>query len=167
MARKEQAIHGRRGLAANAAAPECRRARRGRRAARGVSRRVTRHRHAPSERAARGHFGPRRSRARDGRFTGYVKPIVKDLDILHVKKEPKSAGEAITGFFAKLMAHIFENKPKQQLATRIDFSGAFDDPQVGVWDAAVNFVQNAFVRALAPGFDESVAPRPAERAKSN
>jgi hypothetical protein len=103
--------------------------------------------------------------ARDGRFKGYVKPVVKDLDILEVKQENKGAGEAVKGFFVKLLAHVFKNKPQEQLATRVEFSGSFDNPDIGTWDAVVFFIRNAFVEALKPGLDASVAPRQAEKAE--
>lgn len=104
------------------------------------------------------------SRARDGRFQGYVKPVVKDLHVLQIKPESKSVGETIKGFFVKLLAAVFENKPKEQLATRVDFAGSFNNPDVGVWDAVTTFMSNAFT-ALRPGLDASVAPRQAEKAE--
>lgn len=102
------------------------------------------------------------STARDGRFEGYVKPIVKDLDVIDVKEE-QGVGEAVKGFFVKLMAQIFENEPKEQVATRIPFSGSFENPETSVWAAVVMFVRNAFVRALAPRLEGSVAPKQAEK----
>lgn len=105
------------------------------------------------------------STARDGRFKGYVKPVVKDLDILQIKDERKSMGEAIKGFFVKLIAKILENEPKEQIATKVEFAGKFENPQVGVWDAAIGFIRNAFVQALRPSLDASVAPRQAEKAR--
>lgn len=104
------------------------------------------------------------STARDGRFEGYVKPIVKDLDVIDVKEE-QGVGEAVKGFFVKLMAQIFENEPKEQVATRIPFSGSFENPEVSVWEAVVMFARNAFVRALAPRLEGSVAPKQVEKAR--
>lgn len=105
--------------------------------------------------------------ARSGRFKGYVKPMVKDLDILEIKQEKKSIAESVKGFFVKLLARIFENEPKEQLATRIDFSGRFDNPETSVWQAVVLFIRKAFVRALTPGLDASVAPEQARKAESD
>lgn len=106
------------------------------------------------------------STARGGRFKGYVKPVVKDLDIIEVKPKSANAAEAVKGFFVKLMARIFENEPKEQIATVIEFSGSFDDPEISLWEAVITFIRNAFVQALRPGLDASVAPREAEKAKS-
>ena len=96
------------------------------------------------------------STAKDGRFKGYVKPIVKDLDVLKIKRE-KSLGEAIKAFFVKVMAAVFENKPKEQLATKIEFAGSFKNPQISVWDAVAEFMSNAF-QALPPGLEGTVSP---------
>lgn len=74
-------------------------------------------------------------------------------------------GEAIKGFFVKLVANVFENEPQQQLATRIEFSGEFDNPETSVWAAITTFMRNAFVQALQPGLEGSVAPGRAERIK--
>lgn len=63
------------------------------------------------------------SKASKGRFTGYVKPVTRDLDI-----DEKAPLEAVKGFFVKLLADLFENKPKDQLASKIEFSGLFQDP---------------------------------------
>src|SRR5581483_9373279 len=98
--------------------------------------------------------------AREGRYRGYVKPVVKNLDILKLKQESKSVGEAIKGFFVKIIANIFENKAKDQLATKIEFSGTFEGTNVSVWDAVAIFLQNAFVQALQPGLEGSTSRGP-------
>jgi hypothetical protein len=105
------------------------------------------------------------STAKDGRFNGYVKPVVKDLDILQLKKEKKSVGDVVKGFFAKILEAVFENKSKEQLATKIEFSGTFENPQVSVWSAISSLLRNAFVQALKPSLEGSVAPVEAEKAK--
>jgi len=86
--------------------------------------------------------------AKEGEFRGYVKPIVKNLDVVKLKPEKKSVGEAIKGFFVKIGAWIFKNRSKQQLATRVELSGRFDQPKPDVWKAIVSFLENAFIRAL-------------------
>ena len=103
--------------------------------------------------------------AKEGRFDGYVKPVVKNLDILRLKPEKKSLGEVIKGFFAKILEAVFENKSKQQLATKIEFSGTFENPKVSVWSAISNLLRNAFVQALDPSLEGSVAPAEAQKAK--
>lgn len=103
------------------------------------------------------------SSAEGGKFRGYVKPVVRDLDILHLKKEHKSIGEAIKGFFVKIIASVFENKAKEQLATKLEFSGTFDNPEISVWDAVAAFMRNAFVQALEPSLEGTLAPEQAQK----
>lgn len=103
------------------------------------------------------------SNAEGGKFRGYVKPVVRDLDILHLKKEHKSIGEAIKGFFVKIIASVFENKAKEQLATKLEFSGTFDNPEISVWDAVASFMRNAFVQALEPSLEGTLAPEQAKK----
>ncbi len=68
----------------------------------------------------------------DGRFEGYVKPILEDPKIFDRKEETsgpfQKAWEAIVGLAAK----ILENHEEKQVATRIPFSGNLDNPRAGV-----------------------------------
>jgi len=107
------------------------------------------------------------SAASQGRFKGYVKPVTHNLDILEIKQEKKTPLEAIKGFFVKIVAAVFKNKPKDQLATRIEFSGTFENPDVSVWQAVSDFLQNAFVQALEPGLEGNVAPAEMQRKRSS
>jgi len=98
------------------------------------------------------------SKASKGQFTGYVKPATRDLNIVRVKPDEEAPLDAVKGFFVKLLADLFENKPKEQLASKIEFSGSFRDPDINLWTAVSTFMFNAFVRALDPGLEGSVAP---------
>jgi hypothetical protein len=94
--------------------------------------------------------------AKDGKFTGYVKPLIQDLDILG--KEDRSDNlfrkmwEAITGFAGE----VFENQPKDQVATKIPFEGRLDNPQTDVWETVINVLENAFIRAIQPSIDNEI-----------
>lgn len=105
------------------------------------------------------------SKAEQGGFRGYVKPVVQDLDILQLKKEKKTLGEVIKGFFAKIVEAVLENDPKQQIATKVEFSGTFDNPDVDIWSAFTGLVRNAFVQAIVPTLEGSIVPVEAEKAK--
>ncbi len=99
------------------------------------------------------------AKSREGKYKGYVKPLVKDLDILRIKEEKKSVGEAIKGFFVKIVAAVFENKSKEQLGAKIDFAGSFEDQDITLWGAVGSFLRNAFVQALKPGLEGGLGPR--------
>ena len=93
------------------------------------------------------------SKASKGRFTGYVKPATRDLDMVRIKPEENTPLDVVKGFFAKVLADLFENKPKDQLASKVEFSGSFQDPDVNLWVAVSSFLSNAFVRALDPDLE--------------
>lgn len=89
--------------------------------------------------------------AKEGRFKGYVKPFVQDLEVGGGRKEGalKRVKEAVIDVAASLLS----NKDTEAVASRTPFAGAFDDPQIGVWAAVVSVLRNAFVKALTPSFE--------------
>ncbi|HQZ42939.1 MAG TPA: DUF748 domain-containing protein, partial [Flavobacteriales bacterium] len=92
----------------------------------------------------------------DGAFTGYVKPVIKDLDVLG-KEDRKD------NFFRKLWegvvgtaAVILKNQKEKQVATKVPLEGRLDDPQVGSWIAIGRTLRNAFIIALQPILDKEI-----------
>lgn len=96
--------------------------------------------------------------AKDGRFDGYLKPFVKDLDVLRLEAESKeqnpfqSAWEALVG----ATAEILQNQPTERLATRIPLSGTVENPETEFWPVFANVLRNAFVEAFAPRLEDSI-----------
>jgi hypothetical protein len=97
--------------------------------------------------------------AADGRFTGYIKPILENPEFVErddADEGPfRKAWEALVGFAAK----VFENKTEDQVATQIPFSGEFEDPRAGILPALVNLMRNAFVSAFARTLDNTISFR--------
>jgi uncharacterized protein DUF748 len=90
----------------------------------------------------------------NGRITGYVKPLFKDVDVYdreQDKKKPvlKKIYEKIVGG----LSHILENQPRDQVATVADLSGTIEDPNTSTWQIIVRLVSNAFAKAILPGFE--------------
>jgi hypothetical protein len=61
--------------------------------------------------------------------------------------------EKLIGGVAKLL----ENKPRAEVATKADVSGAVGDPKTSTWQVIVRLIQNAFFKAILPGFDEELS----------
>jgi hypothetical protein len=105
---------------------------------------------------------------KDGRFNGYVKPLMHDLQILNWKNEHE-------GFFGKLWEgvveigkDVFENHSKDQVATRVPLSGKIENPDADVFQTLLQVLNNAFIEALRQGLepsmgDESIARRPKQK----
>jgi hypothetical protein len=96
---------------------------------------------------------------RNNEFKGYVKPLLKDLDVLG----PEDRGdpflhklwEGVVGSAAVLLT----NPNKDQVATKLEMSGKLSDPNISVWYAVIDLLRNAFIRALTPAIENEVSIR--------
>jgi len=96
--------------------------------------------------------------AEDGNLTGYIKPLLEDVDIASWEQDVEEQGdnpfqllwEGTLGFLKTL----FTNPSSKQFATQIDISGTLDDTQIDSWKAVWGVVKNAFFQALEENFEE-------------
>ena len=94
--------------------------------------------------------------AKDKQFAGYVKPIIKDLDVLgHEDRKDNFFQKAWEGLVG-VVGEVFQNQPKDQLATKIPFKGSLDDPKTNIWIALTSILQNAFIHAIQPSIDNEI-----------
>jgi hypothetical protein len=88
---------------------------------------------------------------------GYVKPLFRNLDV-YDRRQDREKGvfrklyEGLVGGLAKLL----ENTPRDEVATKAEVRGRLDDPQASTLQVIVRLVQNAFFRAILPGFDQEI-----------
>ncbi len=94
--------------------------------------------------------------ARNGKFDGYVKPIIKDLDVVQWNKEEGDIGQIAWETLIGTTAEIFQNQSKEQLATKLNIEGEFNDPNLHIWAAVTNVLRNAFWQALKPSLENSI-----------
>jgi len=87
----------------------------------------------------------------DGELDGFVKPFIKDLKVLDVKKDIKKKGgilrvvkKAVVGLFAKAV----ENPKTKKIATVVPIKGNIKNPKTSGWATFVGFLKNAFVHAF-------------------
>ncbi|MEO6112541.1 MAG: DUF748 domain-containing protein [Nitrospiraceae bacterium] len=95
---------------------------------------------------------------KNGRVEGYIKPFFRDLKVYDARQDKEKSlfhklYEGLVGGVAKLL----ENKPREEVATRTDVSGALENPQTSTWQTVVNLVKNAFFKAFLPGFEKEVS----------
>lgn len=97
--------------------------------------------------------------AKDGRYKGYVKPMINDLKVLGKEDREdnplRKLWEGITGG----LGEVLENQPHDRIATKIPIEGSFDDPGVNVWYAIFQVLENAFIQALQPSIDHEISIR--------
>jgi hypothetical protein len=91
---------------------------------------------------------------KNGRVQGYVKPLFRDLDIHDEKQDAgEPLGQKLKEKAADLAAKIFENRPRDQVATVTRLEGPLENPDASTWEVLVNLVRNAFIEAILPGFE--------------
>jgi hypothetical protein len=97
--------------------------------------------------------------AANGRFKGYVKPILENPKIFDLRTDEggplHKAWEALVAFAAK----IFENRREDQVATQIPIAGELENPEAGLLTAFANLLRNAFVAAFAHSLEGSISLR--------
>lgn len=94
--------------------------------------------------------------AKEGAFTGYVKPLIHDIDVLGMEDRNdnilRKAWESISG----TVTEIFENQSKETFATKIPLQGRIDNPHANIVFAILQILENAFISALQPSIDQQI-----------
>jgi hypothetical protein len=94
--------------------------------------------------------------AKDGQFAGYVKPVIKDLDIIQFEEEEGNLAQIAWEALVGAVAEVFQNQPKEQIASKIDLNGRFTDPHVAFIPAVISVLKNAFIKALQPSVEHTI-----------
>ncbi len=87
--------------------------------------------------------------AKDGAFEGYVKPFFDEVSFADLPGQEKPVVKKVWQTLVSALVTLVKNKPRDQLATRIPFSGEVGDPDVGFWATVANLLRHGFVQALS------------------
>jgi hypothetical protein len=98
--------------------------------------------------------------ARDRQIAGYVKPLFQDMTVFDARQDRdksvmRKAYEGVVGGLSR----VLQNRPRDEVATRVELSGRLDKPDAGIIETAVGLVQNAFFKAILPGFEARLRRR--------
>lgn len=97
--------------------------------------------------------------AAEGRFEGYVKPIIENpkiFDITEPAEGPlQKAWEALVG----LGTQFLKNPETDQVATEVPLSGALENPKADLLATVTNLLRNAFVYAFSHALEHNVGLR--------
>jgi len=55
------------------------------------------------------------------------------------------------------ISSLLTNRPRGEVATRTSVSGDIESPQTSTWETILRLVQNAFFKAILPGFEREVS----------
>jgi hypothetical protein len=94
---------------------------------------------------------------KNGAIQGYIKPLFRDMKVYDARQDKEKSAfqklyEGLVGGVAKLL----ENKPREEVATKVEVAGSIENPKTSTWQTVVNLIQNAFFRAILPGFERQV-----------
>jgi hypothetical protein len=97
--------------------------------------------------------------AADGKFTGYAKPILQDVDLYRSGEAEESALKRVWEGFLDFAANVLENPDADQVAARIPFAGTIKNPETSVFATIASVLRNAFVSAFARSLEGSITLR--------
>jgi hypothetical protein len=94
-------------------------------------------------------------RVKDGTITGYVKPLFKDVEVYDPAQD-RDKGLLQTVFEGVIggVTDLLKNRPREEVATKVDVSGPVKQPKASTWQIVVHLIQNAFFKAILPGFEK-------------
>jgi hypothetical protein len=55
------------------------------------------------------------------------------------------------------ISSLLENRPRKEVATEVPIEGDIEGPETSTWETIVRLIQNAFVKAILPGFEREVS----------
>ena len=105
--------------------------------------------------------------AADGRFEGYVKPFLTEVDFSDTGTQNKPLTNKLWEAIVSALAFVFKNHSRDQLGTRVPISGEFDTVNVSTLAAVGNTVRHAFIQAFAERVDHTVDEKTVETTESN
>jgi hypothetical protein len=106
----------------------------------------------------RGEFGLyMEGAAKNGNFVGYVKPIIKDLDVLGPEDKNDNILRQFWEGIVGTGGYIFRNLRHDQVATKIPLEGTISKTDADVLTAVIIVLKNAFIEALRPSIDNEIS----------
>lgn len=94
--------------------------------------------------------------AADGRFEGYIKPILENAEIFRLDEPSTGPLQKAWEAVVDAVSEILKDPKEEQVATQIPFAGELENPDAGLLAAAVNLLRNAFVAAFTHSLEGTV-----------
>jgi hypothetical protein len=96
----------------------------------------------------------------DGTIEGYVKPLVRKLKVYDPAQDrDKPALDKLKEGAIEDLSTFLENVPRQAVATKAHVSGQTSRPQTEIVEIVIGLIQNAFFKAILPGFEREFASK--------
>lgn len=83
---------------------------------------------------------------KDGQVSGFVKPLLRNIEMID---ENDDVFDTLWESVVSVVAEIFSNQRKDQIATQIALEGSLDSPETDFWSTINGILRNAFVKAYS------------------
>jgi len=103
--------------------------------------------------------------AKDRKFKGYVKPILKDVDVAGPEDRGDTFIRQLWEGIVGTVATVLKNPKEKQVATKIPIEGKFGETSVDTWYAIMDVLRNAFIQAIYPALDYQITIADVEASK--
>lgn len=97
--------------------------------------------------------------AKDGKFIGYVKPVIKNLKVTGPEDRQDSFFNKTYEALVGTAGVVLRNPKEKQIATKVPIQGEYDKTTIGTWYAIIHILRNAFIHALHPSIDNEITLR--------
>ena len=94
--------------------------------------------------------------AKDKKFIGYVKPFIKDLDVVGHEDRNDNILRKIWEGIVGIAGDILKAPKSDQIATKVPLVGTYDNRTIGTWYAVFAALRNGLIQGLVPTLDNQV-----------
>jgi len=95
--------------------------------------------------------------AREGRYKGYFKPFFDQVDFSNAPEKHTNLKKEVWEWFVSSFAWIFKNHTRDEVATKIPFSGEVKGLDLHKWETFKNLVRHAFIEPFQQKLDSKAA----------
>lgn len=108
-------------------------------------------------------------RMKDGALSGYVKPLFRGVKVGGDGEgaQEKSLRRRLYEGLVNIAGKILKNRARGEVATVVTLGGRVDQPQFSQWQVVGRLLQNAFIRAILPGYEEPKRPKAEQAAPAH
>ncbi|SDQ93260.1 protein of unknown function [Pseudomonas sp. UC 17F4] len=99
------------------------------------------------------------AQAQNGRLTGYIKPLLRDVDVFNWQQDVQNQDK---GFFRSIWEAlvggsetVLKNQGKNQFATRVELSGSVHKSDISAFEAFLQILRNGFVKAFNARYEQT------------
>lgn len=105
--------------------------------------------------------------AKQGKFKGYVKPLIKNLDVLGPEDRKNSFFQQLYEGIVGTVADLLKNRKTGQIATKVPFEGSTEKMESDTWYIIATVLRNAFIEALKNSIDREISIANVDKKKEN